>query len=54
MKSALESLVRAWERLPSGHYSPREIERWLREEMTPAINIARDALARSERDKAPT
>lgn len=44
-KEALEDLVRAWEALPGGHnYSPRDIERWLSEHMTPAINAARDTL----------
>jgi hypothetical protein len=42
---ALLRVVEAWEALPGGrHYSPREVEEWLRNKMTPAINEARDVL----------
>lgn len=48
--SALDNLVNAWEYLPGGqNHSPRDVERWLSNSMSPAINRARRILGR----KAP-
>jgi hypothetical protein len=46
--------VRAWESLPGNkNYAPKEIERWLGDVMSPAIDAAREALAaRTEGDIA--
>lgn len=45
LTDALERVVKAWESLPGNtHYSPLEIERWLRTRMAPAIDNARRAL----------
>lgn len=45
LRDALANVVAAWESLPGGcHYSPREVETWLRTQMTPAVNGARAAL----------
>lgn len=42
---ALKNVVRAWEALPGGrNYSAYEIADWLKEEMSPAINKAREAI----------
>jgi hypothetical protein len=44
-QSVLQALVAAWEALPGGYgYTPRQIERWLVDDMSPAINAARAAL----------
>lgn len=53
-RKALQSVVRAWESLPTGDYRPREIERWLQNQMWHAVNDAREALGqkRSDRDAA--
>jgi hypothetical protein len=52
LREALEKIVRAWESLPGNkNYAPKEIERWLGDVMSPAIDAAREALAaRTERD----
>jgi len=42
---ALRKVVEAWEALPEGHYSPREVERWMHRHMKPAIDAARAALS---------
>lgn len=39
---ALVDLVTAWESLPGGtRYSPKTVEKWLADKMSPAINQAR-------------
>ncbi len=43
----LRGVVAAWEMLPSGHYGASQIDRWLREDMKPAIDAARAALQSS-------
>lgn len=43
-REALENLIKAWHVLPRGNYSPREIEKWLRENMGPAIIAAKAVL----------
>jgi hypothetical protein len=52
VREALEKIVRAWESLPGNkNYAPKEIERWLGDVMSPAIDAAREALAaRTEGD----
>lgn len=45
-EAALWQVVTAWEALPTGHYSPDTIQRWLSKEMKPAIDAAREALGR--------
>jgi hypothetical protein len=52
LREALEKIVRAWESLPGNkNYAPKEIERWLGDVMSPAIDAAREALAaRTEGD----
>lgn len=47
---ALRNLVTAWEATKSGKTSVREIQRWLVEDMKPAIDAARRALAASHAD----
>ena len=43
----LTKIIDAWESLRGGRdYSPRDIENWLRNDMSPAINKARDLLGR--------
>jgi len=44
---ALDNLVEAWEKLEGGvNHRPRDVERWLSEHMSPAINKARRVLGR--------
>lgn len=44
-RKEVENLIRAWESLEGDrNYSPREIGAWLKEEMSPAINILRAKL----------
>jgi hypothetical protein len=49
-REALQQLVKAWEALPTGNYSPRQIQRWLSEHIKPAIDKARLVLRSVERD----
>lgn len=48
---ALVNLITAWNALPEGNTPIREIERWLREDMHPAIIAGRAALAALNNDK---
>ncbi|MFA6180470.1 MAG: hypothetical protein WC696_12730 [Candidatus Methylopumilus sp.] len=41
---ALKKIIKAWEALPEGNYTPRQIERWLCDRMKPAIDAGRAAL----------
>ena len=42
LKTTLKNIVDAWEALPGGrNYSVREVERWLIDDMKPAIDAAR-------------
>lgn len=43
---ALTKVIAAWEALPMGHYSAREIERWMHDHMKPAIDKAREVMHR--------
>lgn len=45
-REALENLDRAWRALSQGNHSPKTVERWLSEEMGPAILAAREVLTR--------
>jgi len=45
LHSALSAVVTAWESTPSGYTTGREIQRWIVEDMKPAIDGARDVLA---------
>lgn len=48
---ALKAVIKAWESLPGGrHYSPSEIEDWLRGPMKRAINRARRIVLRGRCD----
>jgi hypothetical protein len=48
----LEALVRAWETLPGGKQQPvRAVERWLSDDMKPAVDEARALLSRLNEDK---
>jgi hypothetical protein len=41
----LRNVIRAWEKLPGGqNYDARRVERWLRDDMKPAIDGAREHL----------
>lgn len=42
---AAKDVITAWETLPGGrHYSPKEIDDWLRHDMAPAIGELREKL----------
>lgn len=43
-REALEQVVKAWEATKPGNTSVREIQRWLIEDMKPAIDDARKVL----------
>lgn len=43
-EAELKNLIKAWEALPRGRYSPYEVEAWLAGHMKPAIDEARRAL----------
>lgn len=45
LEATLQQLVSAWEVLPGGHYSTEIIQKWLVEQMKPAIDKVRAALA---------
>ncbi|TPM39627.1 hypothetical protein [Mesorhizobium sp. B2-3-4] len=47
VNDALQNVVRAWEATKSGETSVSEIQRWLVEDMKPAIDAARTALSAS-------
>lgn len=48
----LEDLIKAWESLPgNAEYPPRIIEKWLVQDMTPAIMKARSWLRNHPRKK---
>lgn len=44
LEIALRNVVRAWDVLTEGDYSPRVVENWLQEHMEPPISVARIAL----------
>ncbi len=50
LRQALGHVVRAWDRLPEGVYTPGELERWLVRHMKPAIDAAR---AIADKEPAP-
>lgn len=43
-EARLEQAVAGWGMLPTGFHSPRQIERWLCEDMSPVIDLIRDHL----------
>lgn len=43
-QQALLNVIKAWEELPTGNYSPMQIETWLKDSMWHAVNDAREAL----------
>jgi hypothetical protein len=45
LRALVAEVIAAWDALPEGDYQPRRVERWLRENMHPAMNRARAALA---------
>lgn len=45
----LKKIVAAWEKLPEGYHSPKEVERWLVRHMSPVINKFRKKIAESEK-----
>jgi chromosome segregation ATPase len=45
LKTALGNVVQGWEALDEGYHSPVTLERWLWDDMKPAIDAARAALA---------
>lgn len=49
-RSALDRLVKAWDSLPEGEHSVPVINRWLKEDMHPAIATARAALKPQPQD----
>lgn len=45
MKKEVKNLLKAWESLEGNrNYTLKEIEKWLVEEMAPAINLLRETL----------
>lgn len=45
VERALTLVIKAWDSLEGGrHYSPKQIERWLVDKMSPAMSRARDVL----------
>lgn len=42
---ALEKIIKAWENTKAGNTTVKEIQRWLIEDMKPAIDAGRAALA---------
>lgn len=42
---AIKNIVKAWESTKSGNTSVKEIQRWLVEDMKPAIDLARKVIA---------
>ena len=50
-KSAKE-LIEAWESLPEGHHKPQVIQRWLVDEMGPAVAQLRKVCAPIQKKKS--
>lgn len=48
---ALHSVLKAWEALPQGRHTPRQVETWMREHMWHAANDAREALGMERTDR---
>ena len=38
LEALIDRVIEAWDVLPDGEYTPREIEHWLRYNIKPAIN----------------
>ena len=49
LRTQLQNVITAWEALPGGHYSPGRIERWLVDDMKPAIDTARASIPKASR-----
>jgi len=45
LNKTVRKLIRAWESLPEGTYSPRQIQDWLVRKMKPAIDAARKGVS---------
>jgi len=51
---ALDKVIEAWETLPGGvNHGPRDIEKWLADHMSPAINNARKVMGRKAPNERP-
>lgn len=51
-EDALNNLIDAWESLPGGrHYSKKDIQKWLMNQMKPAVDKARKSLGRDIPEK---
>jgi hypothetical protein len=48
LEESANKLVDAWESLPEGFHSPKEIGEWLAKTMKPAIDDLRNFLGRSK------
>jgi hypothetical protein len=47
-REALQNLVKAWEALPLGFYGARTVQRWMDDDIKPAIDQARKVLGRAK------
>ena len=47
----LKAVIDAWEKLSEGHYSPKEIEKWLHNDMKPVIDVLRNELKKQSLNK---
>lgn len=47
---ALQSIIKTWEELPKGNYTPKQIESWL-EHMWSSVNDGREALGIKRTDR---
>lgn len=52
-REALENLTKAWDVLPRGHYTPNEIQAWMRDHLGPAVLVAKDVLSRAHEQSTP-
>lgn len=44
---ALEEILSAWEKLPEGHYPPAIVQNWLAQDVQPAMDTVRTAIAKA-------
>jgi hypothetical protein len=52
VRKAAKNLVKAWESLPGNvHYKPGQVQKWLMEDMKPAIDELREALKKPTKPK---
>jgi len=51
-REIIDALIDAWESLAGGRrYRPQEVDDWLRDKMSPAINMARKHIGRKRPDE---